>query len=81
MARRVKYQNDEDAADRLVTAHLRLVIKIAQKYRWAFWKDGNEQNFLDLIQEGNVGLVKAVRKFDPEKDVRFSSYASFWIRA
>jgi len=81
LARRFKYQNDEDAADRLVTAHLRLVIKIAQKYRWAFWKDGNEQNFLDLIQEGNVGLVKAVRKFDPEKDVRLSSYASFWIRA
>jgi len=81
LAQRFKYQNDVDAADRLVTAHLRLVIKIAQKYRCVFWKDRNEQNFLDLIQEGNVGLVKAVRKFDPEKEVRFSSYASFWIRS
>ena len=68
--------NDEDAAFRLVSSHLRLVVKIAMDFqrRWM-------QNVLDLIQEGNVGLMRAVQKFDPEKGIKFSYYASFWIKA
>ena len=63
------------AAERLVTANLRLVIKIAFQYhrQWA--------NVLDLIQEGNVGLVEALRRYDPYREIRFSSYAQYWIRA
>ena len=66
---------DREAAERLVTANLRLVIKIAFQYHrsWA--------NVLDLIQEGNVGLVEALSRFDPGREVRFSSYAQYWIRA
>ena len=66
---------DVDAAKRLVTANLRLVVKIALGYR-RYW-----MNLLDLIQEGNVGLMQAVKKFDPHKNVKLSSYASFWIKA
>ncbi|MBT3218426.1 MAG: sigma-70 family RNA polymerase sigma factor [Proteobacteria bacterium] len=66
---------DRQAAERLVTANLRLVIKIAFQYhrQWA--------NVLDLIQEGNVGLVEALTRYDPYREVRFSSYAQYWIRA
>jgi len=66
---------DRQAAERLVTANLRLVIKIAFQYhrQWA--------NVLDLIQEGNVGLVEALRRYDPYREIRFSSYAQYWIRA
>ncbi|MCA9566443.1 MAG: sigma-70 family RNA polymerase sigma factor [Myxococcales bacterium] len=66
---------DAEAAERLVTANLRLVIKIAFQYhrQWA--------NVLDLIQEGNVGLVEALSRYDPYRDIRFSSYAQYWIRA
>lgn len=69
-------QNDQEAAFRLVSSHLRLVVKIAMDFqrRWM-------QNVLDLIQEGNVGLMRAVNKFDPEKGIKFSYYASFWIKA
>ena len=76
LARRVQDENDQDAAFRLVSAHLRLVVKIAMDFqrRWM-------QNALDLIQEGNVGLLKAVSKFDPEKGIKFSYYAAFWIKA
>ncbi|HMM40075.1 MAG TPA: RNA polymerase factor sigma-32 [Desulfovibrio sp.] len=76
LARRVREKNDQDAAFRLVSSHLRLVVKIAMDFqrRWM-------QNVLDLIQEGNVGLMKAVRKFDPEKGIKFSYYAAFWIKA
>ncbi len=76
LAKRVQDENDQDAAFRLVSAHLRLVVKIAMDFqrRWM-------QNALDLIQEGNVGLLKAVTKFDPEKGIKFSYYAAFWIKA
>ncbi len=62
-------------ADRLVTANLRLVVKIAREYHRA------HNNMLDLVQEGNVGLIRAVAKYDPHRGVKFSSYASWWIRA
>lgn len=64
-----------DAAARLVTANLRLVVKIAHEYRRAY------RNLLDLIQEGNLGLMQAVKKYDPYKNVKLSSYAAWWIRA
>lgn len=67
---------DQDAAYQLVTANLRLVVKIAMDFQ-RYWM----QNFLDLIQEGNVGLVQAVKKFDPFRGVKFSYYAAYWIRA
>jgi len=73
----VKYQQsgDMEAARRLVTSNLRLVVKIAHEYRRA------HRNLLDLIQEGNVGLVQAVKKYDPYRGVKLSSYAAWWIRA
>ena len=76
LARRVQKTGDSDAAFRLVSSHLRLVVKIAMDFqrRWM-------QNVLDLIQEGNVGLMRAVNKFDPDKGIKFSYYAAFWIRA
>lgn len=76
LARQVRETGDQQAAFRLVTSHLRLVVKIAMDFqrRWA-------QNVLDLIQEGNVGLMRAVKKFDPEKGIKFSYYAAFWIKA
>jgi RNA polymerase sigma-32 factor len=74
--KRVHDLDDKQAAQSLVTSNLRLVIKIAMDYR-NLWM----QNLLDLIQEGNLGLIKAVDKFDPQKNVKFSYYASFWIKA
>ncbi len=73
----VKYveTGDVDAARRLVTANLRLVVKIAYEYRRAY------KNVMDLIQEGNIGLMQAVRKFDPHRGVKLSSYSAWWIRA
>ncbi len=73
---RVHDFDDRDAAYRLVTANLRLVVKIAMGFQ-RLWM----QNLLDLIQEGNIGLMQAAKKFDPYKDVKFSYYASFWIKA
>jgi len=71
------YENDDRQAGRdLVVGNLRLVVKLVMNFQ-RYWKD----NFLDLIQEGNFGLVKAVDKFDPHKGVKFSSYAAYWIRA
>jgi len=74
----IRYQDnqDPDAAYRLVTANLRLVVKVAMDFQ-KYWM----QNFLDLVQEGNVGLVQAVKKFDPYRGVKFSYYAAYWIRA
>ncbi len=66
---------DIDAAYTLVTSNLKLVIKIALEYR-RLWRE-----IVDLIQEGNVGLMQAVKKYDPYRGVRFSSYAAWWIRA
>jgi RNA polymerase sigma-32 factor len=74
--KRLKEQGDSQAAHKLVTSNLRLVVKIALDYR-RMWM----QNLLDLIQEGNIGLMKAVEKFNPDKKVKFSYYASFWIKA
>ncbi len=68
-------EGDPEAAKALITSNLRLVVKIAYEYRNA------HQNLLDLIQEGNVGLVKAVQKYDPYRNVRLSTYAAWWIRA
>jgi RNA polymerase sigma-32 factor len=68
-------QGDLDAARRLVEANLRLVVKIAHEYRRA------HRNLLDLVQEGNVGLMQAVKKYDPYRGVKLSSYAAWWIRA
>lgn len=73
---RVKEYGDKEAAYALVTANLRLVVKIALEFQ-RVWM----QNLLDLIQEGNIGLMQAVKKFDPYKNVKFSYYASFWIKA
>lgn len=69
-------EGDQDAAYRLVTSNLRLVVKVAMDFQ-KYWMT----NFLDLIQEGNVGLVQAVKKFDPYRGVKFSYYAAYWIRA
>ena len=72
----VQEHGDKQAAYALVTSNLRLVVKIALDFQ-RVWM----QNLLDLIQEGNIGLIHAVRKFDPYKNVKFSYYASFWIKA
>lgn len=76
LGKRVQEEGDPDAAYQLVTANLRLVVKIALEFQ-RVWM----QNLLDLIQEGNIGLMQAVKKFDPYKNVKFSYYASFWIKA
>ncbi len=75
LAVRYRKYADPEAAYRLVTGNLRLVVRIAQDYRRAFL------NMLDLIQEGNVGLMQAVKKYDPLRGVPFSGYAAWWIRA
>jgi len=75
IARRYVKENDPADAYRLVTANLRLVVKIAFEFARA------TRNALDLIQEGNVGLMEAVKNFDPEHGVRFPSYAVWWVRA
>ena len=75
LSRRYKESKDLDAAYRMVVANLRLVVKIAYEFR------RNLTNLLDLIQEGNIGLMRAVEKFDPTRGVRLSSYAAWWIRA
>jgi len=66
---------DVDAAARLVTSNLRLVVKLAYEYRRAY------KNIMDLIQEGNIGLMQAVKRYDPYRGVKLSSYAAWWIRA
>ena len=76
LAIRVREHGDPEAAYRLVTSNLRLVVKIAVEFQ-RVWM----QNLLDLIQEGNIGLMQAAQKFDPYKGVKFSYYASFWIKA
>ena len=75
LARQFRTENDLDAAWRLVTAHLRFVIKIARGY------NGYGLPQTDLVQEGNMGLMKAVKRYDPEMGVRLVSFAVHWIRA
>jgi len=75
LARRWVETHDAEAGRRLVLANLRLVVKIAMEYRRAW------ANTLDLIQEGNVGLLQAVQRFDPYQEVKLSTYAAYWIRA
>jgi RNA polymerase sigma-32 factor len=71
-----KETGDPEAAYRLITSNLRLVIKIALEFQ-KYWM----KNLLDLIQEGNIGLMQAIKKFDPYRGIKLSYYASFWIKA
>ena len=75
LAVRYRETGDLDAAYRLVAANLRLVVKLAHEYH------RNPLSLLDLIQEGNIGLMQAVKKYDPSRGVKLSSYAAWWIRA
>ena len=75
LAKRYKEHGDTEAAHKLVTSHLRLVAKIAMGYR------GYGLPVTDLISEGNVGIMQAVKKFDPERGFRLATYAMWWIRA
>ena len=75
LARQLRSQNDLQAASRLVLSHLRLVVSISRQYLGYGLPQG------DLIQEGNIGLMKAVKRFDPEQGVRLVSYAMHWIKA
>ena len=75
LAKRYKEHGDTEAAHKLVTSHLRLVAKIAMGYR------GYGLPVTDLISEGNVGIMHAVKKFDPERGFRLATYAMWWIRA
>lgn len=74
-AEKLKNNNDLDAAGRLIMSHLRLVVSVSRQYLGYGLPHG------DLIQEGNIGLMKAVRRFDPNQGVRLVSYAMHWIKA
>jgi RNA polymerase sigma-32 factor len=76
LIKRYKENNDIEAAKKLLLSHLRLVVKIAFEYYNQYYA-----SLFDLIQEGNVGLVFAIKKFEISKNVRFSTYAQWWIRA
>ena len=75
LTRHYQESQDVNTAARLVTANLRLVVKLAYEYRRAY------KNIMDLIQEGNIGLMQAVKRYDPYRGVKLSSYAAWWIRA
>ena len=74
VAKRIKENNDVTAINKLINANLRLVVSIAKKYI------GRGLSFLDLIQEGNMGLMKAAERFDYEKGYKFSTYATWWVQ-
>jgi RNA polymerase primary sigma factor len=74
LGRRVQQENDKDALERLVKANLRFVVSYAKRFR------NSQVHFLDLINEGNIGLIQAAKKYDPEKNVKFITYAVWWIR-
>lgn len=69
-------RGDKEALDKMVKHNLRFVVKIAKKYR-----SKTTVSFADLISEGNIGLIKAAKKYDPQKKIKFSSYAVWWIKA
>jgi len=75
LARRYRETGDREALFRLITANLRLVVRVAYSFRRA------AQNMLDLVQEGNIGLLQAIERFDPELGVRLPTYAAWWVRA
>jgi RNA polymerase sigma-32 factor len=75
LARRWRRRHDVDAAHTLVCANLRFVVKIANHYR------GYGFRVADLVEEGNIGLLEAVKRFDPSRNLRFMTYAAYWIRA
>jgi RNA polymerase sigma-32 factor len=75
LARRYRATGDRDALFRLVTANLMMVVHVARSFRRA------ARNLLDLIQEGNIGLLQAIERFDPEVGVRLPTYAGWWVRA
>ena len=75
LAKKLHEENDLNAARQLIMSHLRLVIKIARSY------SGYGLNQSDLVQEGNIGLMKAVKRFDPSRGVRLVSFAMYWIKA
>ena len=75
LAVRWKERQDQQALHRMIMAHMRLVIAIAGRFR------NFGLSMSDLIQEGHVGLLEAAARFDPEREVRFSTYATWWIRA
>ena len=75
LATRLRQSNDLEAAGQLVLSHLRLVVSVARGYL------GYGLSHADLIQEGNIGLMKAVKRFDPDQGVRLVSYAMHWIKA
>ena len=75
LARRWRNRGDLKSAEKLVTSHLRLVAKIAMGYR------GYGLPVAELVSEGNIGLMKAVKKFDPEKGFKLATYAMWWIKA
>jgi len=75
LARLLRDHQDRDAARRLVTSNLKLVVRVAFLYNKVY------SNLMDLIQEGNVGLLQAVKKFDPDRGTRLSTYATWWIKA
>jgi RNA polymerase sigma-32 factor len=75
LARLLRDHQDREAARKLVTSNLKLVVKVAFLYNKVY------SNLMDLIQEGNVGLLQAVKRFDPNRGTRLSTYATWWIKA